>query len=66
MCSREGLLDLENEEYVVFYLLSGQDSAPPPFHLALSVHRGQIPAAQPGAHLSPASNLTQEEKENLS
>ena len=27
MCSWEGLLDFENEEYVVFYLLSGQGSA---------------------------------------
>lgn len=26
-CSWEGLLDLENEEYVVFYLLSGQGQA---------------------------------------
>ena len=27
MCNWKGLLDLENEEYVVFYLLSGQDLA---------------------------------------
>ena len=27
MCSREGLLDLENEEFVLFYLLSGQGPA---------------------------------------
>lgn len=26
-CIWEGLLDLENEEYVVFYLLSGQGQA---------------------------------------
>ena len=41
------------------YLLSGEDSAPPCsyhyFYLGVSVHKGQIPAAQPGAHLSPAS-----------
>ena len=55
MCSQEGLLDFENEDYVAFYLLSGQSSAPPPLHLGVSVHRGQTPAVQPGAHLSPAS-----------
>ena len=27
MCSREGLLDFKNEEYVVSYPLSGQGSA---------------------------------------
>ena len=27
MCSREGLLDFENEAYVVFYLLSGRGPA---------------------------------------
>ena len=41
------------------YLLSKQDSAPPCschyLYLGVSVHRGQIPAAQPGAHPSPAS-----------
>ena len=46
MCSQEGLLDFENEEYMVFYLLSGQGSG-------VSVHRGQT--ARPGAHLSPAA-----------
>ena len=42
------------------YLLSKQDSAPPSsFHYlypGVSVHRGQISAAQPGAHLFPVSN----------
>ena len=41
------------------YLLSKQDSAPLcPCHylyFGVSVHRGQIPATQPGAHLPPAS-----------
>ena len=60
MCIQEGLLDLENEKYVViFYLLFGKGSASPPscYYLCLgvSVHRGQILAAHPGAHLSPAS-----------
>ena len=50
MYSWEGLLDLENEKYVVS---SGQDSSP--LHLGVSVQRGQTPDAQPGAHLSPAS-----------
>ena len=43
------------------YLFSGQSSAPPSscycLHLGVSVYRGQGPAAQPGAHLSPASVL---------
>ena len=40
------------------YLLSMQDSAPPCSCHSLpwvSVHKGQIPAAQPGVYLSPAS-----------
>ena len=40
------------------YLLSGQDSAPPPsccyLHLGVSVHKGQTPAAQSRIRLSPA------------
>ena len=39
------------------YLLSKQDAAPPcschNLYLEVSVHRGQIPVAQPGTHLSP-------------
>ena len=54
MCTREGLLDFENEEHVVFYVLSGQGSASPPSCcFGVSAHRGRT-AAQPGAHLSPA------------
>ena len=60
MCSRGGLLDFENEEFVVFYLLSGQGPAPSIILLlrsfcyyGVSVHRGET--VQPGAHLSPAS-----------
>ena len=38
-----------------------QDTAPPcschNLYLEVSVHRGQIPVAQPGIHLSPASML---------
>ena len=41
------------------YLLSKQDSAPPCscsyLYLRVFVHRGRIPAIQPGAQLSPAS-----------
>ena len=63
MCSREGLLDFKNEEYVVFYLLSGQDLASPPScYFGGSVHRGWTPAAQPGAHLSPAPNPPERSK----
>ena len=43
------------------YLLSKQDSAPlcscHYLYLGVSVHRGQIPAAQPGAYPSPASRF---------
>ena len=62
MCSRGGLLGFENEDYVVFYLLSGQGPASSIILLlwsfcyyGVSVHRGE--AVQPGAHLSPASIL---------
>lgn len=52
MCSQEDLLDLENEEHVVFYFLSGQGSAPLSFlynlHLGVSAHWGQTPVAQFG------------------
>ena len=57
VCSWDGLLGFENEEYVVFYLLSGQGLASPSCCFGVSVHRGQTPAAHPGAHLSPASKL---------
>ena len=59
MCSWEDFLDLENEEYVVFYLLSGQDSSSslPPAILGHLSTMGGTPAAQPRAHLSPASLL---------
>ena len=43
------------------YLLPGLESAPPCschyLYLEVSVHRGQIPAAQPGPLLPPASNI---------
>ena len=58
-CSREGLLDLENEEHVVslsFIWAELSSSLLLAIHLGVPVHRGQTPAAQPGAHLSPASN----------
>ena len=58
MWRREGLLDFENEKYVVFYLLRAQ---PPPLsyfygvsdNYGASVYRGET--VQPGSHLSPAS-----------
>ena len=60
MCSWEGLLDLENEKYLVSLSLIW--AGPSLFsrsccylHLGVSAHRGQTPAAQPGARLSPAS-----------
>ena len=60
MYSREGLLDLENEKYVVSVVYLGRAqplllSSCYYLHLGVSVHRGQTPAAQLGAHLSPAS-----------
>ena len=56
MCSREGLLDLKNEKYVVsiFYLGRAQLLSRSGY-FGVSVHREQAPAAQPEAHLSPAS-----------
>ena len=56
MYSWEGLLDLENEKYVVsvFYLGRAQLLSPS-CYFGVSVHRRQTPAGQPGAHLSPAS-----------
>ena len=62
MCSWEGLLHLGNEEYVVFYLLSGQD-------LAILIWEylspgGQTLAFEPGAHLSPASECQKRDEEN--
>ena len=36
LCSQEGLLDFKNEEYVVFYLLSGQGPASPIIQLLWS------------------------------
>ena len=60
LCSQEGLLDFENEEYMVFYLLSEQDPASSIILLlwsfcyyGVSVHRGEI--FHSGAHLSSAS-----------
>ena len=56
-CCWEHLLDLRIRN---MWSLSGQGSGPPHFcyyfHLGVSVHRGQTPAAQLGAHLSPVSN----------
>ena len=57
MCRLGGLLNFKNEEYVVFYLLSGQGPASSIIlHLwsfcyyGIPVHRGET--VQPGAHLS--------------
>ena len=62
MHSREVLIDLENEKYVVciFYLGRTQPLLLSScyLHLGISVHRGQTPAVQPAAYLSPASLLT--------
>ena len=46
MCSWEGFLDPQNEEYVVCYLLSGQGCCPPP---AITVISAGLSAA--GGHL---------------
>ena len=59
MCSWEASLTSRMRNMWSLYLLSGKDSAPPCschyLYLGVSVHRGQIPTAQPGAHLSPVS-----------
>ena len=62
MCNPGGLLNFENEDYVVFYLLPGQGPASFSILLLQSfcyygdfVHRGET--VQPGAHLFPASSL---------
>lgn len=59
MYSGKDLLDLENEDSVVFYLLFEQGSAPFPscycLHLVVSVHIGEPPGSQSGAYLSSAS-----------
>ena len=65
MCSWEGLLDLENEEYVVFYLLSVQVFA----ILWILIWEylspgGQTLTAEPGANLSPASECQKWDEEN--
>ena len=56
MYSGEGLLGVQNEKDVVsiFYLGRAQLL----LLFILFVHRGQTPATQPGAPLSPASGLT--------
>ena len=61
MCSREGLLDFENEEYVVSLssIWAGLSSS-----LLLPPDKGQTLAAQPGARLSPASGLGSEDGES--
>ena len=60
MCSLGSLLDFENKEYVVSYLLSGQGPASSIILLSwsfccyrVSVNRGET--VQPRAHPSPAS-----------
>ena len=57
MCSQEGLLDSENEEHVVFYLLSKQQDSVLLLLLILgaSVHTRRTLAVQPGACLPPVS-----------
>ena len=57
MYRQEGLLDLKNENYVVFIFYPGRAQLLSCLHLGVSVHRGQTPAVQPGARLSPASML---------
>ena len=56
MCSREGLLDFKNEEYVVFSLLSGQGSAFLPPAILEYLSTGDKLAVQPGTNVSPASD----------
>lgn len=55
-------LTLRRRNVWSLHLLAKQDSAPPcschNFFLEVFVQRGQIPGAQPGAHLSPASVAT--------
>ena len=55
-----GVFNFENEEYVAFYLLSGQGPASSIilllwrfYYYGVSVHKGKT--VQSGAHLSPAS-----------
>ena len=57
MCSQEGLLDSENEEHVVFYLLSKQQDSVLLLLLILgaSIHTRRTLAVQPGACLPPVS-----------
>ena len=50
----KAILNLENEKYVVSYLGRAQLHSHS-CYFGVSVHRGQTPAAQPGARLSPAS-----------
>ena len=57
MCSWEGLLVVENDEYVVFHLCRAQLFSHS-CYFGVFVHRGWTPAAQPGAHLCPASDTT--------
>lgn len=68
MCSLGDLLDIENDIYVIFYLLSGQRSACSPsyycLHLGVSVRGRQIPADQSGAHLFPGSNSINNYRKN--
>lgn len=56
--SSGGLLDLKNEKYVVSlsFIQAGPSSSLflPLLYLEVSAHSEQIPAAQPGTHLSPA------------
>ena len=62
MCSWDGLLDFENEEYMVFYLFSWQGPASSIILLlwsfccyGVSVHGGET--VKPGAQLSSDSYL---------
>ena len=57
MCSQGGLLDSENEEQVVFYLLPGQQDLAllSLLLLGVSVHTRRTLAVQPGARLPPVS-----------
>ena len=59
MCGMGGLPDLKNEKYVVSlsFIQAGPSSSLflPLLYLEVSAHSEQIPAAQPGTHLSPAS-----------
>ena len=67
VCSQEGLLDLESEECVVFYLLSGQASASLCscyyLHVGVSIHRQRLQLFGPGSTcLLPQTQVYDQER----